>query len=136
MRFTYLTGVESSSIRDDATNISRCFESPAVLRRTKVLTKEGHYVVLDAVGHSAGMGAVIDLEGVGDAVTVEDVVQLARVDPQAVLVAHIHGDGAVLAQIADVLVDEGERRIGGPFGDDIRLGDAVLGGKVEVRQDE
>jgi hypothetical protein len=91
-------------------------------------------VVLDAVGHSAGMGAVIDLEGVGDAVTVEDVVQLTRVDPQAVLVAHIHGDGAVLAQIADVLVDEGERRIGGPFGDHIGLGHAVLGGKVKIER--
>src|ERR1017187_10427288 len=134
MRFTYLTGVESSSIRDDATNISRCFESSAVLRRTKVLTKEGHYVVLDAVGHSAGMGAVIDLKGVCDAVAVEDVVQLTRVDPQAVLVAHIHGDGAILAQIADVLVNEGERRIGGPFGDHIRLGHAVLGGKVEIER--
>jgi len=35
---------------------------------------------------------------------------------------------AILAQIADVLVDEGERRIGGPFRDHIRLGNSVLGG--------
>ena len=82
---------------------------------TQILAEERHHVILEADRHGAGVGAGIDLEAVGDAVVVEDVVQLAGIDAQAVLVADIHRDGVILAQIGDVLIDEGERRVGGPF---------------------
>ena len=45
----------------------------------------------------------------------QHVVQLARVDLQAVLVADVDGDRAVLPQVADVLIDEGQRRVGRPL---------------------
>ena len=41
--------------------------------------------------------------------------QFSGVDSEAVLVAHVHRDGAVLLQIADVLLYEDQGRIGRVF---------------------
>jgi hypothetical protein len=49
-------------------------------------------VILETVGDAAGMGAGIDLECVGDAVRVQDVMQLAGVNPETILVTDIHGN--------------------------------------------
>ena len=46
-------------------------------------------MVLKALGDGAGVGTVINLKVVGNAVVVEDIVQLAGIDSQAVLVTHI-----------------------------------------------
>src|SRR5664280_286643 len=95
----------ANSPRTRSTQTGRCrYALAAAFLRAQVLAEERHDVVLEAVGHGAGVGAVIDLEAVGDAVARENVVKLAGVDAQAVLVANIHGDGAILAQIADCLL--------------------------------
>ena len=54
------------------------------------------------------MRAGVDFEGVRDAVSVEGLVELLRVGPQAVLVSHVDGNSAVPAQVSDVLIEEGE----------------------------
>ena len=63
-------------------------------------------MILKSIRHRAGVRARIDLKAVRDAILVEDLVQLAGIDAQAVLIAHVDGDGAILPQIADVLIDE------------------------------
>jgi hypothetical protein len=68
---------------------------PAIASGAQILAEKRHDVVLKAVGYGAGMSAMIDLEGIGDAITVESVMQLARVDSQVVLIADIHRDGAI-----------------------------------------
>ncbi len=78
------------------------------------------------------MGAGVDLERVGDLVAVQDVVEFRGRIPQRVLIADIHANRAVAAQRANVLVHKDERRIGGPFRQDVRLGRAVLVGQVEI----
>ena len=91
-------------------------------------------MILEAVGNSAGMRAVIDLEPVRDAIAVQHIVQLGSVEAQAVLVANIDRDGAVLPKIADVLVDKGQRSVGRPFCHDLRLRNAVFGRQVEIQR--
>ena len=67
------------------------------------------------------MRAGIDLESIWNAVTVEVVMQLLGVDAQYVLIAHVDGDGFVLLQVADVLVDKSQRSVGRPLGDYVLL---------------
>jgi hypothetical protein len=55
------------------------------------------------------VGAVVDLERVGEAVALERVVEFNGVYAEAVLVAYVNGNVVVAAQVADVLVDEVER---------------------------
>jgi len=90
--------------------------------------------LLEAIGDIARVGAGIDLEAVRDAVPIEHLVQLAGVEPEAVLVAHVHRDAVVHAEIADVLVHEGERRIGRPLRQHVRPGGAILRGQVEIER--
>ena len=47
--------------------------------RTKIFAEERHDVVLETVGHLAGMSARIDFEAVYDSVLVENVMQLAGI---------------------------------------------------------
>src|SRR5579875_553913 len=108
--------------------------SLTVRRKAQIPAEEWQYVVLKAIGHRAGVGSVVDLEAVCDSVVVENVMQLPGVETQRVLVADIDADGAVLAEVIDVLVDEGERRVGGPSGENIGLRDAVFRGQVEVQR--
>jgi hypothetical protein len=46
----------------------------------------------------------------------QHIVELAGIDLQIVLVPDVNGDRAVLSQVLDVLIDEGERRVGRPPG--------------------
>jgi hypothetical protein len=80
----------------------------AAILKAQVLAEERQNVVLKAVGDRAGVRAGKDLEGVGDAVAIENVVELAGVDAQAILITNVNGDCLVLAQIANVLIDECE----------------------------
>src|SRR4030095_1111956 len=50
-----------------------------VLAGAQIPGKERDHVVLETDRDGAGMSAGIDLEGIGNAVTVEDIVQLARI---------------------------------------------------------
>src|ERR1035437_9402452 len=104
-----------------------------VLPRAQVLREERHYVVLETDRDGAGVSAGIDLESIGNAVAVEDVVQLARIRAQPVLLANIHGDRLVLLQIADVLVNEYQRRVGRPLIEDFLLGIAERHVEIERR---
>src|SRR5580765_8454626 len=50
-----------------------------VLSGAQVLCEERHHVVLETDRDGAGVSAGIDLERIGNAVAVEDIVQLARI---------------------------------------------------------
>ena len=54
--------------------------SLAAFRRAQISAEERYYVVLKAISDGAGMGAVINLKAVGDAIGVEDLVQFDRVE--------------------------------------------------------
>ena len=73
------------------------------------------------------MRAGIDLESIWNAVTVEDVMQFPGVDAQSVLIADVDGDGFVLFQVADVLVDKSQWSVGRPLGDYVLLNLPVSG---------
>ena len=81
-----------------------CFEA-------EIVAEERRYVILKAISDGAGVRARIDLETVRNFVLVEDIVQLAGIYAQAVLIAHIHCDGAILLQISDALINEHQGRI-------------------------
>src|ERR1022692_3552394 len=85
--------------------------SPAVLIDAQILAEERHYMVLKAVGHGAGVCAMVDLKGIGEPVGLENLMELDRAGLQAVLIAHVDRDCPVLAKVADVLVDERQRSI-------------------------
>ncbi len=75
-------------------------------------------MLLETNGNVAGVGPGVDLERVRNAVLIEDVVQLPGVDAQSILIAHVDRDGSIPLQLKDVLVDERQRRVGGPFRQD------------------
>jgi hypothetical protein len=58
----------------------------------------------------------VDLEVMLDPVVRQHIVQLASIDLQGVLVPDVNGDRALLSEVLDVLIDEGERRVGRPPG--------------------
>ena len=66
-------------------------------------------MILDAVSHLAGMRALVDFKAVCDSVRIEDIMQFAGIDSQTILVADIDRNGAVLAQIPDVLIPYGQK---------------------------
>src|ERR1017187_7463938 len=92
----------------------------------QVLAEEWHHVILEAIGDGARVRAVIELKGVRDAVLVEHFVQLDGIRAQSILIAYINGDGMILAQISDVLIDKRERRIGRPLGENVVLHNSVF----------
>lgn len=66
-------------------------------------------MLLEANRDMAGVRTGVDLEIVRDAVAGQHIVQLAGIHLQVVLVAHVDGDRAVLSQVLNVLIDEGQR---------------------------
>lgn len=91
-------------------------------------------MILDAVSHLAGMRALVDFKAVCDSVRIEDIMQFAGIDSQTILVADIDRNGAVLAQIPDVLIHKSERRVRGPFCENVRLNRTIFHRKVEVER--
>ena len=65
-------------------------------------------MVLESIRNRAGVGAGVDFKAVCDAVVIESSVQLDSIEPQSILIPHVHSDGAVLLEISDVLIDECE----------------------------
>jgi hypothetical protein len=102
----------------------------AIRFEAQVLVEELHHMILKTVSHCAGVGARVDFKAIGDSVAVEDVMQLTRVDSQAVLIADIHRNCAILLEISDVLVDECQRRICCPFREYVGLGYAIFRGQI------
>src|SRR3954467_13027917 len=94
---------------------------------TQVGREEWHDVVLEAIGHGAGVSAWIDLEGVFDCILLQSVMKLAGIRSQAVLVAYVDGNCTIAAQIAYILIQEDQRSIRCPLGENLRLRDAVAG---------
>jgi hypothetical protein len=78
--------------------LRRCATSSlfAIRLEAKILVEERHYVILKSIRDGAGVRAGIDLKTICNSVLIEDVVQLDGIEAQAVLIAHIHGDGAIL----------------------------------------
>ena len=74
----------------------------------------------------------VNFKVVRKAVLIEDMVELAGIDTQAVLIADIHGDGAILLQVPDVLVDKSQRRIGRIFSLYVGHRNPVPGRQIEI----
>jgi hypothetical protein len=55
----------------------------------QVLAEKRDHMVLKTIGHLARVSTGVDLETVGDAVFVQDLVQLTTIGPQPILVAHV-----------------------------------------------
>lgn len=54
-----------------------------------MVAEKGHYVILKTVRHSTGVRACIDFKGIRNAVSVEHVVQLRRIDAEVVLIPYV-----------------------------------------------
>ena len=93
----------------------------ATCLKAKILAEKRHHVILEAISDLARVSAGINLEAVRDSILIEHIVQLGGIDSQSVLVADVDRDGAISAQISDVLIDESQRRIRRPFREDVRL---------------
>ena len=106
----------------------------AVCLKTKTPAEKGDHVILETVGHFARVSALIDFEAVRNSVLVQQVMQLAGVRSQPVLVSHIYRYASILSETSDVLVHESQRRIRRPLREDVRLGRAVLRRQVEVKR--
>jgi hypothetical protein len=81
----------------------------AVRRKAEILAEKGQHVVLESIRDRAGVRAGVDFKTVCDAVVIEDRVQLGGIESQSILIADVHSDGAVLLQIADILIYKGQR---------------------------
>jgi hypothetical protein len=69
----------------------------AVVPTAQVLAEERYDIVLKAIRDGASMRAGVNLKSVGDAVVVENLVELGCARLKAILVANVDGDAAVLA---------------------------------------
>src|ERR1035441_2585947 len=88
-----LEEVAARTIDHGDTPCSNCLLAARL--KTEILAEERHNVILKAVSHGAGVRARIDFEAVRDSVLVENIMQLAGIAAQAVLISHVHGDGAI-----------------------------------------
>src|SRR5690242_14486665 len=100
----------------------------------QMIAEERQYVILKPKGHVADVRAGIDFEAVGDAVAVKNVVKLSRIEAQTILIADIDRDRPVLLEVADILIDERQRRVGSPSREHVGLNDTILGRQVEKKR--
>jgi hypothetical protein len=91
-------------------------------------------MVLEAAGNGTGVCALINLKSIGDTVTVENLVQFRSTGPQSVAVAYIDRNALIAPQIRDILVNEREGSIRGPFGDHILLYHSILDRQIEIER--
>jgi hypothetical protein len=101
--------------------------------KTKILAEEGDHVILKTISHLTRVSALIHLEAVRDSVPIENVMQLAGIDSQTVLITHIDCNCAILAETSDVLIHKSERGIRRPFRENVRLRRTVLHREVQVK---
>src|SRR5689334_3665691 len=91
-------------------------------------------MVLKPVGNGAGVGSGIDLKMVGDSVVIQNRMQLDGIEAQAVLIAHVHRNSAVLFEVSDVLINEGKRCIRCELCEHLWLWNTVFRWQVEVQR--
>ncbi len=127
-------GMSICGEREKDKKVCSAIESMATTFETEVLAEEWQHVILEAVSNSAGVCAFVDFEAVCYPVLVEYVVQFGGIGAQAVLVSDVNGDGAVLAQVTDILIDKCERGVRRPFRENVRLSITVLRGKIEIQR--
>lgn len=89
-------------------------------------------MILKALGNRARVSSRIDLKRMSNAVDIQHVVKLAGIHAQSVLIANVDRDAAVTAQTANVLINERERRIGGPLCKNVLLDHAILDRQVKI----
>ena len=99
---------------------------------TEILAKEGHHVLLEAIGDRAGVRARIDLEAVRDSILIQNIVQFSVIDTQAILVTNVQGDRVILLEIRNVLVHEDQRCIRGPLSQHLRLRRSILHRQLKI----
>ena len=80
----------------------------AIFRKAEVLAEKWQHVVLESIGHRAGVGTGVNFEGILDSVVIENLVQLGGIEAQTILIAYIHRDGSIPLEISDVLIDKGQ----------------------------
>ena len=102
-RFAIATDLQSVSSETAVWSLT------TICREAEALAEERQHVVLESIGNCADMRAGVDFKAVRDSVVIENGVQFHSIEPQPVLIADIHRDSAVFLEIADVLIDEGER---------------------------
>jgi len=78
-------------------------------REAKILAEKREHMVLESIRNRAGVRTGVDFKTVCDAVAIENRVQLGGIDSQAILIAYVHCNGAVLLQIADILIYKRQR---------------------------
>ncbi len=113
-------------------SISRAL--PAICGEAKILAEERQHMILKTICNCADVRTGIDLKAVCDPVVIEDCVQLGCIESQPLLVPNIHRDGAVLLEISNVLIDEGQRGVGREFRHYLRLQNAVLRWQIRVKR--
>ena len=69
-----------------------------------------------------------------DAVLVDDFMQFACIHAKAVLVAHIHRNRPILLNVSNILIHEGQRRVGFEFGLHFRNRNPILCKQVEIER--
>src|SRR5215472_3561657 len=107
--------------------------SPAASLKTKILAEEGHHVILKTISHLTRVSALIHFEAVRDSIPFKNVMQLAGIDSQTVLLTHIDRNCVILAQTSDVLIHKSERGIRRPFRENVGLDRTVLQREVQVK---
>lgn len=67
----------------------------AICCGAKVLAEEWQHMVLESISNCADMRAGIDFKCIRDPIVIEDGVEFACVDAQAILITDVHRDGAI-----------------------------------------
>ena len=100
----------------------------------KILAEKREHMILKPVRHLACVSAGINVEAVRDSILIKNLVEFYGIGSQTVLVAYVYGDRTIPAETSDVLIDESERRIGGPFCKHVRLRRSVFRGQIEIER--
>src|SRR5690606_27200003 len=109
--------------------------SPVAHRvETKVVTEKLQHVVLEAITELVRVIAIVFLKRALDSPFIEPLMQLCRIDAQAVAIAHVERDRAISLQVTDVLIHECERCIRGPLGQHFCPGLLVAYRKIDVER--
>jgi hypothetical protein len=102
--------------------------------KAEALAEKRQHMILKAVGYFACVRAGINFEAVRDSVLIKSFVKLCGIGSQTVLIAYVHGDCTIPAETSDVLINESEWSICGPFCKNVGLWRSILRGQVEIKR--
>ena len=91
-------------------------------------------MILETVSDLTCVRSLVHFKTIRNSILIKNVVQLAGIDSQTILITDIDRDGAVLAQASNILIDKSERRIRRPFCENAGLDRTVLYGKIKVER--